>query len=91
MKKLIQKFTTILFTKLNYSKIFASELTISPYKTKNQIQFCINLAHIHLYLSDNYYTIDYKKFADNFNFIKESISDVEDNDELIYEVMQKLV
>ena len=35
LKKLIHKFTTILFTKLNYSKIFASELTIPPYKTKN--------------------------------------------------------
>ena len=33
------------------------------------MQFCINLAHIHLYLSDNYYIINYKKFANNFNFI----------------------
>ena len=35
LKKLIHKFTTILFTKLNYSSIFASDLTILPYKTKN--------------------------------------------------------
>ena len=32
------------------------------------MQFCINLAHIHLYLSENYHIIDYKKFADNFSF-----------------------
>ena len=68
-KKLILKFTTILFTKLNYSSIFASNLTIPPYKTKNRMQFCINLARIHLYLSDNYHAINYKKFADEFNFI----------------------
>src|SRR5205823_6265283 len=43
LKKLIHKFTTILFTKLNYSSIFASELTIPPYKTKKRMQFCINL------------------------------------------------
>src|SRR5205085_4721625 len=35
LKKLIYKFTTILFIKLNYGSIFASDLTISPYKTKN--------------------------------------------------------
>src|SRR5205085_1702163 len=69
LKKLIYKFTTILFTKLNYSAIFASELTIPPYKTKNRMQFCINLARIHLYLSENYHAINYKKFADDFNFI----------------------
>ena len=33
------------------------------------MQFCINLAHIHLYLSENYHAINYKKFVDNFNFI----------------------
>src|SRR5438552_854492 len=48
LKKLVHKFTTILFTKLNYRSIFALDLTIPPYKTKNQMQFCINLAHIHL-------------------------------------------
>ena len=35
LKKLIYKFITNLFTKLNYSTIFASELTIHSYKTKN--------------------------------------------------------
>ena len=33
------------------------------------MQFCINLARIHLYLSNNYHAIDYKKFANDFNFI----------------------
>ena len=37
LKKLIHKFTTILFTKLNYGSIFASPLTIPPYKTKNRM------------------------------------------------------
>ena len=54
LKKLIHKFTTILFTKLNYSEIFASPVTVPPYKTQNRLQFCINLARLHLYLSNNY-------------------------------------
>ena len=67
LKKIISKFTTILFTKLNYIEIFASPTTIPPYKPKNCSQFCLNLAHLHLYLSDNYQAIDYNKFADNLN------------------------
>jgi len=65
LKKLIYKFTTILFTKLNYPEIFASPATIPPYRTQNRLQFCINLARIHLYLSNNYQSINYTKFADN--------------------------
>jgi hypothetical protein len=30
LKKLILKFTTILFTKLNYASIFASSITVPP-------------------------------------------------------------
>jgi hypothetical protein len=34
-KKIVLKFTTILFTKLNYIEIFASPATIPPYKPEN--------------------------------------------------------
>ena len=54
MKKLILKFTTILFTKLNYAEIFALLYTIPPYKTNSRLQFCMNLARIHIHLSENY-------------------------------------
>src|ERR1051326_9023167 len=64
-KKLILTFTTVLFTKLNYPEIFASPATIPPLKTENRLQFCINLARLHLYLSDNYQAINYTKFAED--------------------------
>lgn len=32
-----------------------------------------------------------KAYADNFNFIKESVSDIEDEEEVVYDIMQKLV
>ena len=68
MKKLILKFTTILFTKLNYAEIFASPYTIPPYKTNGRLQFCMNLARIHLHLSENYQqALNYTKFAEDFN------------------------
>ena len=41
LKKLIHKFTTILFTKLNYSAIFASELTIPLIKQKTECNFAL--------------------------------------------------
>ena len=59
LKKLLSAFTTILFTKLNYAKIFASSATIPPYTNSNQLQLCINLARLHLYLANNYQAIDY--------------------------------
>jgi hypothetical protein len=67
LKKIIHKFTTILFTKLNYAEIFSSSATIPPYKNQNRLQFCLNLARLHLYLSDNYQSINYKKFAEDLN------------------------
>ena len=68
MKKLILKFITILFTKLNYAEIFVSLYTIPPYKTVSRLQFCMNLASIHLYLSENYQqALNYTKFAEDFN------------------------
>ena len=66
LKKLILTFTTVLFTKLNYSKIFASFATIPPYTNQNRLQLCINLTRIYLYLSNNYQAIDYVKFAEDF-------------------------
>jgi hypothetical protein len=63
LKMIIFKFTNIFFTKLNYIEIFASPATIPPYKPENRLQFCLNLACLHLYLSNNYQAIDYKKFA----------------------------
>jgi len=66
LKKLILKFTTILFTKINYAEIFASSLTIPLHTSKNWINFCLNLARIHLHLSKDYKTIDYNKFTEDF-------------------------
>ena len=54
LKKLILKFTTILFTKLNYAEIFTSLYIIPPYKTNGRLQFCINLARIYFHLSEKY-------------------------------------
>jgi hypothetical protein len=65
LKKLIYTFTTVFFTKLNYPEIFASPATIPPIQTHNRLQFCINLARLHLYLSDNYQAINYIKFAED--------------------------
>jgi hypothetical protein len=64
-KNLILKFTTILFTKLNYLEIFASPVTVPPYTAHNHLQLCLNLAHLHLFLSNNYQSIDYQKFAED--------------------------
>jgi hypothetical protein len=65
LKKLIHTFTTVFFTKLNYPEIFASPATIPPIKTENRLQFCLNLARLHLYLSNNYQAINYTKFAED--------------------------
>ncbi len=42
-----------------------------------------------VYPHERYHT--QKAYADNFNFIKETISDIEDEEEVIFDVMQKLV
>jgi hypothetical protein len=68
LKNLILKFTSILFTKMNYAEIFKSSATIPPYKQQNRHHLCINLARLHLYLDNNYQTIDYTKFAEDFEF-----------------------
>ena len=42
-----------------------------------------------IYPHERYHT--QKAYADNFNFIKENISDIEDEEEVVFDVMQKLV
>ena len=44
LKDLLLKFTTILFTKMNYGEIFASPITILPHKIQNRLQICLNMA-----------------------------------------------
>ena len=68
LRTIILQFTTVLFTKLNYKEIFASPVTVPPYKAQNRLQLCLNIARLHLYLSNNYQTINYKKFAEDFDF-----------------------
>ena len=51
---------------MNYAKIFAFTLTIPLYTSKNWINFCLNLARIYLHLSEDYQTIDYNKFTEDF-------------------------
>ena len=83
LKKLILTFTTVLFTKLNYPEIFASPATIPPLKSENRLQFCLNLARLHLYLSDNYQAINYTKFAEDIKLRSKRFkitSDVTDYD-----------
>ena len=41
-----------------------------------------------VYPHERYHT--QKAYADNFNFIKESVSDIEDEEEVVYDLMQKL-
>ena len=66
LKNLMQKFTTILFTKLNYREIFASPATIPLYKIENYLQTCLNIARLHLYLINKYQLINYIKFNKDF-------------------------
>jgi hypothetical protein len=67
-KSLLTKFTTILFTKLNYIHIFESTATIPPLVPKYRLQFCLNLARLHLHLLDKYQTINYTKFSEDLKF-----------------------
>ena len=43
LKDLLLKFTTILFTKMNYGEIFASPITIPLHKIQNHLQICLNI------------------------------------------------
>src|SRR6185295_3651437 len=66
---LLHKFTTTLFTKLNYFKILSLHKSIPLYTLQNRFQVAINLARIHLYLQDEYQTIDLSKFAKTVNIL----------------------
>ena len=67
LKNLLKNFTNILFTKLNYAKIFRSHYSIPPYSNFNRCKVAINFARLHLYLHDKYQTIDYSKFMDDLD------------------------
>lgn len=91
LKTVIHQFTTVLFTKLNYKEIFASPVTVPPYKAQNRLQLCLNIARLHLFLSNNYQTINYKKFAEDFDFRPkhpkiESSTDCFDEDKPYFEI-----
>ena len=66
LKDLLLKFTTILFTKMNYGEIFASPITILLHKIQNCLQICLNMTRLHLYLTNNFQTINYTKFSEDF-------------------------
>ena len=68
-KMLLHKFTTILFTKLNYSKILSLHKSIPPYTLQNRFQVAINLARIYLYLQNKYQTINLSKFVKTVNIL----------------------
>jgi hypothetical protein len=69
LKILLYKFTTTLFTKLNYAKILSLHKSIPPYTLQNRFQVAINLARIHLYLQNEYQTIDLAKFSKTVNIL----------------------
>jgi hypothetical protein len=52
LKLLISKFTTTLFTKLNYKSIFSSHISIPPNTIHNRIRVALNMAHLHLFLNN---------------------------------------
>ena len=61
------QFTTTLFTKLNYPKIFTLYQSIPPYTTNNRNNIALNLARLHLYLQNNYQTINRNKFIEDIH------------------------
>jgi hypothetical protein len=66
-KSILGKFTSTLFSKLNYHKILTSLESIPPNTIQNRIQVALNLARLHLYLNEGFQSIDYKKFAEDLN------------------------
>jgi hypothetical protein len=67
LKGLVAKFTTVLFTQLDYIHIFRSHYSIPPYSTNNRKKVAINMAHLHLYLNHTYKTINFEKFIEKLN------------------------
>jgi hypothetical protein len=66
-KTLLSKFTKILFTKLNYAKIFSLHSSIPPYTISNRNNIALNLARLHLFLNNTYQTINRTKFIQDLN------------------------
>ena len=66
-KDILLNFTTTFFTKLNYQKIFHSHYFSSPNSLSKRSQIAINLARLHLFLKNQYQTINYQKFYTDLN------------------------
>ena len=67
LKGLLAKFTTVLFTQLNYLYIFQSHYSIPPYSANNRKKVAINMARLHLYLNHTYKTINFEKFMEKLD------------------------
>ena len=67
LKKLLAKFTELLFTKLNYVHIFRSHYSIPPYTAIECCRVSINFACLYLFFYDKYETIHYQKFVEKLN------------------------
>ena len=67
LKGLLAKFTTVLFTQLDYLHIFRSHYSILPYSANNRRKVAINMAHLYLYLNYIYKTINFEKFMKKLN------------------------
>jgi hypothetical protein len=57
LKLLLTKFTSTLFTKLNYKAIFSSHVNIPPNTISNRTRIALNLARLHLFLNNRFQTI----------------------------------
>src|SRR5689334_12605095 len=66
-RDILSNFTTVLFTKLNYKKIFHSNYFLPPYSIPKRSQIAINLARLHLFLLNQYKTINYIKFFEDLD------------------------
>jgi hypothetical protein len=66
-KIIVAQFTEVLFTKLNYSKIFTLHNSIPPYNINNRCNIALNFARLHLFLHDKYQTINRAKFINDLN------------------------
>ena len=61
-KNILSNFTTVLFTSLNYKKIFHSHYFLPPHYISQRAHIAINLARLHLFLHNKYQTINYTQF-----------------------------
>jgi len=66
-KDILLNLTTVLFTQLNYKQIFHSHYFLPSHSISKHSQIAINLARLHLFLQNQYKTINYKKFYEDLN------------------------